>query len=626
MLSTTITCIQRVRQVLGMPADYTTLQKPPTLKHSRPQAQSSPSQVQQRYSKQQQSLNVWLVASIAFAAIFSLMGMQEAFSAPGVIPDDARQHLFWLQKFSDPELFQNDYIADYYQSIAPAGYTLLYRVAAAVGLHPLLFNKILPVALAILTAAFSFWTSLALFPIPSAAFLSSLLLSQSLAVSDMVFSGTPKAFVFVAFLGFSCMWMRRSLWGTILTLILESWFYPPTVLVSAGVMALALVDWKKLRWQSDRRTIVIGLVGVAVAVGVLLPYVIGTNEYGPTISAADAKLMPEFYSGGRTSFFSDDWYDYWFNGRSGLRLSSVFTPLTHLFGLGLLGMVWFPQQFPLVKVLTERSGFIVRLFCTAMGLYFAAHLLLFTLYLPSRFSSHYLRIVFALAGGITICILLDALLHHALVLIDRQSSRQSTKAIMATTGRAIASLFLALSIAMITVGYPATISGFPVTYYAQANQFGLYEFLETQPKSSQIATLSNESSNIPALARRSVFVGKEFALPYQVGYYREISRRIRETMAAQYSSSPEVVRKFIEQNNVNLWLLDRQSFAADTIATNSWLAQFQPTHQQVLASFQREEQPLIQQLASSCAVFSNNAHLVLSSDCILQELDAIATE
>ena len=623
MLSTTITCMQRVRQVLGMPADYRFPNQPalnqPASRDSQPQEQSSPAQVEQR-------LSIWFAASIAFATAFSLMGMHEAFSDPGVIPDDARQHLFWLQKFSDPELFQNDFIADYYQSIAPAGYTLLYRIAAAVGLHPLLFNKLLPVALAILTAAFSFWTSLALFPIPSAAFLSSLLLSQSLAVSDMVFSGTPKAFVFVAFLGFACMWLRRSLWGTVLALMLESWFYPPTVLVSAGVMALALVDWKRLRWHGDRRTTVVGLVGLAVAVGMLLPYVIGTNEYGPTISAAEAKLMPEFYSGGRTSFFSDDWYDYWFNGRSGLRLSSVFTPLTHLFGLGLLGMVWFPQRFPLVQALTEKSGFIARLFCTSMGLYFAAHLLLFTLYLPSRYSSHYLRIVFALAAGIAICILIDALLHHTITLLSQQSSGKSTEATARTTARAIASLLLALSIAIVTVGYPATISRFPIPYFAQATQLELYEFLETQPKSSRIATLSNESSNIPILARRSVFVGKEFALPYQVGYYREISRRVRETMAAQYSSSPEVVRQFIEQNTIDLWLLDRQSFAAASVADNSWLAQFQPTHQQVLASFERDQQPLIQQLANTCEVFSNNAHSVLSSDCILQELDTIATE
>ena len=539
--------------------------------------------------------------------------MYEAFSAPGIIPDDARQHLFWLQKFSDPELFTNDYIANYYQSIAPVGYTALYRVAAAIGFHPLLFNKLLPVGLGILTAGFSFWTCLALFPIPSGAFLASLLLSQSLAVSDMVFSGTPKAFVFVAFLGFAGAWLRRSLWGTAIALILEGWFYPPTALVSVGVMALALVDWGRMRWQSDRRTTIVALVGLAVAVGVLLPYVVGTNGYGPTISAAEARLMPEFYSGGRTSFFSDDLYDYLFNGRSGLRLSSVFTPLTHLMGFSLLGMVWFPNRFPLVRALTDKAGFIGQLFCTSMGLFIAAHLLLFQLYLPSRYSSHYLRIVFSLAAGIALCILIDALLYHALLLLMQPSAR--------TIAQAIASQVLALSIAIVAVGYPASISRFPIPYFARGTQFDLYNFLETQPKTSLIATLSNESSNIPTLARRSVFVGKEFALPYQVNYYREISSRVRGTMIAQYSSSPVVVRQFIERNDIDLWLLERNSFVVNEVANNSWLAQYQPEFEQVVASFVQEEPPLIQQLDTTCSVFRNPEHSVLSAECILQELE-----
>ena len=140
------------------------------------------------------------------------MGLQEALSSSTIVADDARQHLFWTQRFVDPELFANDYIADYYQAIAPAGYAWLYRTAAIVGLDPLLFNKLLPVGLSILTAIFGFWTCMALFPFPSAAFISTVLLSQSLSVSDTVFSGTPKAFLYAIFLAFTCSWLRRSWW------------------------------------------------------------------------------------------------------------------------------------------------------------------------------------------------------------------------------------------------------------------------------------------------------------------------------------------------------------------------------------------------------------------------------
>ena len=50
--------------------------------------------------------------------------------------DDARQHVFWMQRFIDSELFPHDLIADYFQSVAPTGYTTLYRIAAALGSIP----------------------------------------------------------------------------------------------------------------------------------------------------------------------------------------------------------------------------------------------------------------------------------------------------------------------------------------------------------------------------------------------------------------------------------------------------------------------------------------------------------
>ena len=56
---------------------------------------------------------------------------------------------------------------------------------------------------------------------------------------------------------------------------------------------------------------------------------------------------------------------------------------------------------------------------------------------------------------------------------------------------------------------------------------------------------------------------------------------ITETMTAQYSSSPPVVRQCIEQNNIDLWLLDRKSFVAEVVTDNSWLAQFQPSFARV---------------------------------------------
>jgi len=61
----------------------------------------------------------WLTLSFTFAILYSFLALQEAFSSEYVIQDDARQHVFWTRRFLDSNLFPNDLIADYFQSVAP---------------------------------------------------------------------------------------------------------------------------------------------------------------------------------------------------------------------------------------------------------------------------------------------------------------------------------------------------------------------------------------------------------------------------------------------------------------------------------------------------------------------------
>ena len=41
----------------------------------------------------------WFSLSLTFAAIFGWLGVWTAFSSEYVIQDDARQHVFWMQRF-----------------------------------------------------------------------------------------------------------------------------------------------------------------------------------------------------------------------------------------------------------------------------------------------------------------------------------------------------------------------------------------------------------------------------------------------------------------------------------------------------------------------------------------------
>ncbi|MEB3229790.1 MAG: hypothetical protein VKJ64_02185, partial [Leptolyngbyaceae bacterium] len=71
----------------------------------------------------------WWGASLLIALIYALLALNQAIADPLVVQDDARQFVFWMQRWHDPTLFPNDPIADYFESVTPWGFKGLYAVA-----------------------------------------------------------------------------------------------------------------------------------------------------------------------------------------------------------------------------------------------------------------------------------------------------------------------------------------------------------------------------------------------------------------------------------------------------------------------------------------------------------------
>jgi hypothetical protein len=46
----------------------------------------------------------WFTLSLTFAALYSILALQQVFSSEYVVQDDARQHVFWMRRFLDPAL------------------------------------------------------------------------------------------------------------------------------------------------------------------------------------------------------------------------------------------------------------------------------------------------------------------------------------------------------------------------------------------------------------------------------------------------------------------------------------------------------------------------------------------
>ncbi|WP_413163061.1 hypothetical protein ACL6C3_27915 [Capilliphycus salinus ALCB114379] len=558
---------------------------------------------------QGQSTKFWLSLSLTFATIYSLLAIQEAFSHPYVIQDDARQHIFWMQRFLDSELFPNDLIADYFQSVAPAGYQSLYWIFSRFGINPIVLSKIIPWGLDILTTFYCFWVTLEFLPIPLAGFISSVLLNQQLWLNDGLVSATPRAFVYALFLGFVYYLLKKSILKTAIFIALLGLFYPQAVLMSSGVLILKLFDWNKrsLGLTRDIKTRWVSFVGLGVTAIVILYYGMSSSEFSPVITVAEAKTMSEFGGAGNSAFFQDNLWDYWITGqRSGLLPKYLFRPTLIITGLLLPFLFLFKNKLPLLEKITPKLKILPIILISSLTWFIAAHLMLFKLHLPSRYTSYTFRMCLALSAGITLCIFLDKVLTSASL-----SPRYQWKQITALS----LTLFLGLGIILGSCFW----GKFPKTSYVVGKEPEIYRFFSKQPKESLIASISDVANNIPSFSQRSVWVAWEYAIPYHLGYYHQIERRATALIKAQYSSDLSLLQNLIQTHGFDFIILDRGAFTPEYMLENRWLRQwYHSLSKDILADFDRGKTPAILQALSQCSSLETEKVIILNANCLVK--------
>ena len=543
----------------------------------------------------------WLLLSLAFSASFALEVVRVAFSSEYLITDDARQHVFWMQRFVVPELFPNDLIANFYQSVSPAGFSSFYKLMATVGIDPLLLNKILPIPLALITTGFCFAACVEILPVPAAGFVASLLLNHRLWLGSDLTTAAPTSFLYPTFIAFLYYLLRRSWLGVGLSMALIGTFYAPLMLVAAGMLVVRLVGGKILpvSFSHNRSDYIICAVGIGVALLVILPYLIQSSEYGPAIAAAEARKLPEFLPGGRTEFFYDHRpWKFWFQGsRSGIRLS--FNPPLVVLGLLLPILLKFPSRFPLAKQVSTEVIILLELLISSLTLFFAAHVLLFKLFLPSRYTVHSLRIGMSIAAGVALILILDGIFQ-------------------ACSQRILIPAGVTVAIAILLVFYPSLFwsNSFPRASFIVGTQPALYQFFQQQPPDTLIASLSYEADNLPTFAQRSVLVSWEYALPYQVGYYSNLRQRAIDLIRAQYSSDINLVRDFINTYGIDFFLLDRAAFTPEYLNRLTWFRQWQNLKSEALANLNGDSSLVMLSSLKRCSAIENDNFIVLEAKCV----------
>lgn len=530
---------------------------------------------------------LWLVLSMGIAALYSGLAMREAFSDPTMIQDDARIYLIWMQRFVDPELFPNDWMAKYFHSVTPWGLGTVYWLGSKVGIVPVVMSKLLPAVISVLLVWFGYRSTLAVFPIPIAGFFSAVILLQSCWQRDDIASASPRSFWALLLVALVYFFIKRAWIAIALCVTAMALFCPLAAVLVAIWLGLRGV-WGLWKRRVDRAEWII--LGITIAL--LLPYVFSQSEFAPTVNATQARLMPEFQPGGRLPFFYPNPFRFWLDSTDGGFQVSFNPPLI---GLGVLLPIFlrFKNRFPQLQQLNPDWVILPQLAGTGIIGFFLAHAMFVKLHFPSRYVTHSWRIAMAIAAGIVIVVLLERI----------KTWRSSAIA--------------ALTCAMLLYPHLAWKS-FPETGYGGGSHPALYEFLNTTPKTTLTAYLGEDGSNLPMLSLRSTLAAQEYAVPFHLGYYLPMRQRAIDLINAQYSETLEPAKRVIKKYNVTHWLLDSNAFAPDYLKSYRWFRLFEPYVSQAIQALRLGKIPAMQKIVGKCAIAKPDKVVVLDSNCILK--------
>ena len=575
----------------------------------------------------------WFSLSLTFSVVYAILALQQAFASQYVVQDDARQHVFWMLRYVDPSLFPNDLIADYFQSVAPWGYSSLYRTIAFFGIDPLFFNKLLPLFIGVFTTSYCFGVTLQIIPLPFSGFLATLIFNQNIWGKDDLVSATPRAFTYLFFLAFLYYLLRKSLLPSLAAIVLLGIFYPQYVFICSGILILRLLDWdgifnwnnKYFRSSQQKHDYLFCAAGLGVAFLVMLPYALKSSEFAPVITVAQAKQLPEFWSGGRTSFFSNNLVNYFLGGRSGIFGRFTFIPATICTGFLLPLLMYFPDRFPVLKNVRREIIVLFQILVVSLGMHVLAHLLLFKLHLPNRYTEHSLRTILPISAAI----FLTAILQFVLFNFNRNINKNRSVNIYNFFRQLFALIFASFLVIALIFYYPSFIKNFPKSAYKVGHVPALYEFFQKQPKDILIASITEESNNLPTFSQRSILIGREYAIPYHSGYYQKFRQRIIDLTQAQYSEDLNNVKTFIQKYGVDFWLLQTKAFTPEYIQKNSLLKQYYRSNldkdklvkltKDKFQSLQQGNIPALSKTVPNCTSAKIQDFIVLDAKCIVNQ-------
>lgn len=493
----------------------------------------------------------WFWVTVGTFVLY-LIAHHSAFFSPYIINDDARQQLFWMQRWLDPNLYPPDLLNQYARLYVPWGVQGVYYLASFF-MGPLAFSKILCGILYISTGTLIYLTGrqvggkkLGLCILSIYWFIPFFLHAMS--------GGLARAFATPLLFFFLYGWLVKSRWIVALALLLQSLFIPYVFILCGGASGLAWIIWRLKLSSSPPFLVCSGdFLVAALACALLLgwKWQMSRAGFGPLPWQSEMVGNPEFSASGRFLIlpvpsilhelfirpfefiapFRDG------NNMIGIVGVIVIIPVMIFGGLHSDWDKWRPYLIPLVCLATS-----------SLLLYAAARILLFKLFLPSRYLEYSVNVGYCLVMGIC----LHGLIFNRLSLSNRK---------------------VAICLGLIFLLGCMRNTGIGLYDYSQDK--ALYTAVQDNtPVGAMIAGPPHLMDNVLTFGKRNVFASYELAHPWNMGYWSILKPRLMEFFEAYYSNDRGKVAVFCRKNRIDYLVVDKRNFAKEFIGGKPFFEPF----------------------------------------------------
>ncbi len=486
----------------------------------------------------------WIFISLLFLVIATIVGkLAPMWLRDDLYGGDASQHAWWLYRFADPQLFPNDLAAKFMSMpiYSPPGYQAIFRITAGL-IDPQHLSETLAILLALLSAYLCYRIGKLIGGWVGA--VTALLAFALLPIIELHEGGFPRSFGLPIVLGAMLAIRLRKWWLFGLVCLASSIVYPPVFLNIAPVgLIIFIIGLVKSYFHPERDMLTLPKTIWPTVLGIFLGLVAMLNiarvylkplppEVGSFYTYKEAKQMPEWSKEGRNAFFRGPTAFYYHGPTSGIGL-----PRDYLF----LALTCLALTLARNHRIIIAEVWALLLFSVLMwGL---AHLLLFKLYLPSRYTTYSLP-TFAIfwAAGLG-----GQIFHDFRRVIARRYYIPAS---------------MIIGIVCIPMGVIAINSGF--TQYLSGSQWkapaGFEEAIskiKEMPKDVLIAAHPVDANAIPMRSRHSVLVNGESSIAYHRVYYAEMQKRLYSSFAMFYATDWRVVDALADQYGVSVFLVNQ---------------------------------------------------------------------